>query len=72
MTDKALEKKSKAIAKRVEHLLEEKVWTHRVLADKAGMKDSQITRVVSGTANLTLKTITQLERAFGESLISIP
>ena len=59
------------IAKRVAELLEKREWKHCDLATEAGMKDSYITRVIQAEANLTLKTISALERAFGEPIINV-
>jgi len=44
--------------------------TQRELADKMGKKESYISRVLSGDANPTLKTIAQLEDALGDDVIS--
>ncbi|NTU95289.1 MAG: helix-turn-helix transcriptional regulator, partial [Bacteroidales bacterium] len=40
------------------------------LAEKLGKKESYISRVLSGNANPTLKTIAELEVALGEDVIS--
>lgn len=44
--------------------------TQRELADKLGKKESYISRVLSGDANPTLKTISELEDALGADVIS--
>ena len=66
---RALNRHQHEIATRVKALLETKGWQHRDLAKKAGLKDSYITRVIQGKANLTLSTITLLERALEEPII---
>lgn len=40
------------------------------LADRMGVKPSQITRIIRGQANLTIKTLARLETALGISLSS--
>ncbi|MFI5201106.1 MAG: multiprotein-bridging factor 1 family protein [Candidatus Kapaibacterium sp.] len=67
---RALNRHQHEIATRIKALLEIKGWQQRDLAKKAGLKDSYITRVVQGEANLTLATITLLERALEEPIIS--
>ncbi|MBO8474463.1 MAG: helix-turn-helix transcriptional regulator, partial [Bacteroidetes bacterium] len=42
------------------------------LADKMGVKAQYISRIVKGTENLTLETISKLEKALGKDLMSIP
>ncbi|NTW82582.1 MAG: helix-turn-helix transcriptional regulator [Chlorobiaceae bacterium] len=44
--------------------------TQRELAEKIGKKESYISRILSGYANTTLKTISELEEALGEDIIS--
>jgi transcriptional regulator with XRE-family HTH domain len=43
--------------------------TQRELAEKMGKKESYISRILSGDANPTLKTIVELEVALGEDVI---
>ncbi|NTW53399.1 MAG: helix-turn-helix transcriptional regulator [Chlorobaculum sp.] len=44
--------------------------TQRELAEKMGKKESYISRILSGDANPTLKTIAELEVALGEDVIA--
>jgi transcriptional regulator with XRE-family HTH domain len=44
--------------------------SQRELAEKLGKKESYISRVLSGDANPTLKTISELEIALGTDVIS--
>lgn len=64
--------KELAIAVRIENVLVEQGLTKRALARKAGMKEAQLSRILSGNTNLTLKTIVKLECALGVSLAVIP
>jgi transcriptional regulator with XRE-family HTH domain len=50
--------------------LEIKGWTQKELAQKLGMKPSQLSLILSGNTNLTLKTIRRFERVFGERFLS--
>jgi transcriptional regulator with XRE-family HTH domain len=43
--------------------------SQRELAEKMGKKESYISRILSGDANPTLKTIAELEVALGEDVI---
>jgi transcriptional regulator with XRE-family HTH domain len=49
--------------------LEIKGWTQKELAQKLGMKESQLSRILSGHNNLTLATIRRFERVLGERLL---
>jgi transcriptional regulator with XRE-family HTH domain len=44
--------------------------TQRELAEKMGKKESYISRILSGDANPTLKTIAELEVALGKDVIA--
>ena len=69
--DQILDKQMRTIAGRVSAILEKKEWTQRDLADKSGMKDSAISRILHAETNLTLRTIVILELALGEKLIEL-
>lgn len=45
--------------------MEELGLTKKELAEKAGMKPSGLSRIISGEQNMTLSTIAKLERALG-------
>ncbi len=65
------QQKHKALIKRLEEVLAKKEWTQRDLANATGLKDSAISRIMHGNANLTLKTISLLEDRLGEQLINV-
>jgi transcriptional regulator with XRE-family HTH domain len=46
-----------------------KQWTQKELAAKLDMKESQLSRILSGHNNLTLATIRRFERVLGERLL---
>lgn len=50
--------------------LEVKGWTQKELAQKLGMKPSQLSLILSGNKNLTLQTIRRFERALGEKFLN--
>ena len=52
-------------------LLRQQGMTKQQLAEKMGVKPQYVSRVVKGHANLTLDTIAKLEKALGESIVSV-
>lgn len=64
--------KSAKIALSVLSALEDLKMSKQELADKMGVKAQYISRIVKGTENLTLETISKLEKALGKDLMSIP
>ncbi len=64
--------KSAKIALSVLSALKDLKMSKQELADKMGVKAQYISRIVKGTENLTLETISKLEKALGKDLMSIP
>lgn len=64
--------KQSQIAGQITHLLKVKKWKQRDLASSTGLRESYISRVLAGEANLTLETITKLEAAFDTDVIVVP
>lgn len=64
--------KNMAISYQVHCILEEKGWSKSDFAQKLGKRPSEITKWLSGTHNLTLKSIIKMENVLGVSLIQIP
>ncbi len=64
-------KKSKAIAIMVLSTLRAKSISHTELATLMDVSPQQIGKIVKGTENLTIETITKLEDALGMILIPI-
>lgn len=60
------------VAVQIDKLREHFEMTQREFAAKLGKNETYVSRLVSGTENLTLKTIAQVEHVFGESVITIP
>jgi antitoxin component HigA of HigAB toxin-antitoxin module len=75
ITDKEIEifvEHSMDILDRINYLLQEKFnGEQKLLAEKMGKSDSEISKILSGVQNFTLKTISKLESAFSESIIVI-
>ncbi|TLU52758.1 MAG: helix-turn-helix transcriptional regulator [Chlorobium sp.] len=65
-------KRQGEFAIKINELLEETGMTQRELAETLGKQESYISRVLSGWANPTLKTIVELEVALGKDVIDIP
>ncbi len=63
--------KSAKIAFAVLSLLRERQMTKQELAERMGVKPQYVSRIVKGTENLTLETISKLEIALGASLMEV-
>ena len=64
-------RKSKEIALSIHYYLRTNHLTQKDLAEKMGVSPTYIGMLLKGSENLTLETITKVESAIGESLISI-
>lgn len=60
------------IADQIRLVLREKGWSQRDLAAALGKKEPEISRMLIGTHNFTLKTLARLEVALGTALITTP
>lgn len=69
-TPEAMSKKL-LIAKRIRSLLKEKDLTQVRLAELSNVEESRISRILKGTENPTINTIFALEKAFGESILTV-
>ena len=63
---------SVAIANRICDILEAKGMTQKELARKLGKTETEVSRWLSGTHNLTLSTICKISTALGEDLVTVP
>jgi transcriptional regulator with XRE-family HTH domain len=69
--DKILQKQAE-IGERVAFLRKRKGWTQTELAEKSGISTkSYVSEIESGTHNLTLKKIVQLEQAFHAKIVTV-
>jgi len=60
------------ILERIHELLDEKFdGKQKLLADKLGKSEAEISKWINGVQNFTLKTISKLEAAFGEKILAV-
>lgn len=57
------------ISDRINQILKDKNITQKVLSEKLNKKESEISKWLTGVHNFTIKTISKLEVALGESII---
>lgn len=60
------------VADRIHAILEQKGMTQKDLAVALNKSESEISKWVSGTHNLELKTIIRIEEALGEDILTVP
>lgn len=63
---------SVAIATRVKQALETRSMMQKELASLAGIRPQQLSRILKGKVNLTLRTITRLEEVLDIKLLEVP
>ncbi len=59
------------LSARIDDALKAKKWTQKQLADSMGKRPSEVTKWLSGNHNFTLKSIFQIEKNLGVTLITI-
>ena len=62
---------SVAIANRIYDILEEKGMTQKEFAHLMGKTETEVSRWLSGTHNLTLATLCKISIALGENILSV-
>lgn len=60
------------VADRIHFLLQQKGMSQKDLAVALGKSESEISKWLSGTHNLELKTIIRIEEALGEDILMVP
>ena len=63
---------SVAIANRIYDILEKKGMTQKEFAQLMGKTETEVSRWLSGTHNLTMATICKISAALGEKIIGVP
>ena len=63
---------SVAIANRIYEILEAKGMTQKDLAKRLGKTETEVSRWLSGTHNLTLSTICKISAALEEEIVTVP
>lgn len=64
--------KSLEIADYIFRLMEEKGLKQKDLADKMGKSEAEVSKILGGMHNLTLRSIAKLEAALGEVIVCTP
>lgn len=67
--NKVFVKKNLDITEQIIAILDRKGMTRRDLAKALGKSEPEVSRMLSGLHNLTLKTIAELEVALGEEIV---
>ncbi len=62
---------SMLISDAVAEILDQKGWTQKDLAKAMGKTPAEVSKWLSGTHNLTLKSIAKLETALGEKILNV-
>jgi len=57
---------------RINDLIDEKGWSKKDLAEKMGKKPSELSRMLGGKQNPTLRSIATISAALGEELVYVP
>jgi transcriptional regulator with XRE-family HTH domain len=63
---------SVAIANRIYEILEARGMSQKDLARRLGKTETEVSRWLSGTHNLTLSTICKISAALGEEIVIVP
>lgn len=65
-------KKNLEISEQISTLLQAKGWTQKEFAQRLGKTESEVSKLLSGLHNLTLKSIAKLEVQLGDDIIMTP
>lgn len=68
---KAQTEMSVAIANRIYDILESKNMTQKDLAQLMGKTETEVSRWLSGTHNLTVATLCKISKALGEEVVKV-
>jgi len=60
------------IAVQIAEILKKKNIKQKDLAKMLNMKESQLSKILSGNVNLTIKTIAKIETVLGDDIIQVP
>lgn len=64
--------KQMEIAAQIDNYLKETGWSQRELAERAGLRPSQISQILNGSSNPGLRTITRIEEALERDIVVCP
>ena len=62
---------SYGIARRIYEVLQRKGWSQADLARVTGKREAVVSRWMSGTHNFTIQTLSEIETAMGEEILSV-
>jgi len=65
-------RKNLEISQQISHLLEEKGWSQKDLAKKLGKQESEVSKILSGLHNITLRTLSKIESVIDQEVITTP
>lgn len=71
MNEKRLNSLKNAISAKIAKTLEEKGWRQQELADRMELPKSNVSRILSGEANLTISTIVKIEGILGKRILKV-
>jgi len=60
------------IVDQIHEILESKNWNQKILAEKMGKRESEISRLLSGTHNLSISTLAKIQVALEQPVICTP
>ena len=63
---------SVAIANRIYEILESKGMPQKELAQRLGKTETEVSRWLSGTHNMTLSTVCKISAALGKEIVTVP
>ena len=64
--------KTLEISYQIQYILEKKGWSQKDLAEKLEMSEGEISKILSGLQDITLKTLSKIEVVLGEEIIDTP
>lgn len=64
--------KSRDVTNRIIEIMEAKKWMQRDLAENMGKSEAEISKLLSGIHNFTLRTIAKFEAVLEQDIIMIP
>jgi ribosome-binding protein aMBF1 (putative translation factor) len=65
-------RKNLEISCQISYILEKRGWSQKDLAEKLEVSESEISKILSGLQDITLKTLSKIEVVLGEKIIDTP
>jgi transcriptional regulator with XRE-family HTH domain len=70
--NKIFVQKNVAISNQISEYLNSREWTQKEFAAKLGKHESEVSKILSGLHNITLKSIAKMEAVLGEEIVLTP